>query len=166
MKAEEVAKILNISIEEVINDLDKGMWEILAELNRKNYFTIVCCEGHLDENGFWNGYIGFKEPYNFIEYPKNYDNSRKRRLFYWSGKGENSRKKFLTELYEWALYLPPREIKEIKNYILWGKNKKRPNGKWRILRSSDNYDDIRIELNRKQTNKYDLKYEEKIVGRY
>lgn len=165
-KAEKLAELINLPIEAVINNIDKGMWDILIELNSKNYFTDVCCEGHLNENGNWNGYIGFKRPYKFLEYPKEYDNSRKRRYFYWEGNGEESRIKFLSDLYEWALYLPPRKLEETKLFILSGKNKKRPNGKWRVLCSSYDYEDIRIELNRKQTKKYDLMFEEKIVGRY
>ncbi len=163
--AERLAEILDIPVKKVINDIDKNMWEILIELNRKHYYTYACCEGHLNENNFWNGYIAFKQPYNFKDYPKDYDSARQRKCFYWSGNGEESRKEFLVNLYEWALNLPIRKIKEIKSYTLWGKNIHRPNSNWKILRTSNNFDDIRIELNRKQTGKYDIKIEEQIVGR-
>ena len=165
-KAEKLSKLIGVPVDIVKNNIDKGMWNILIELNSKNYFTYACCEGHLNENENWDGYIAFKNPYSFKEYPKAYDSSRHRTCFYWNGKGEKSRKEFLAELYEWALSLPYREIKEIKSYTLWGKNKRRINSNWRNLRTSNNYDDIRIELNRKQTEKYDTKIEEKIVGRY
>lgn len=164
--AERLAEIIDIPVERVLNDIDKNMWEILIELNRKHYFTYACCEGHLDEKDFWSGYIAFKQPYSFKEYPKAYDSSRQRKCFYWSGNGEDSRREFIENLYIWACDLPLREIKEIKSYTLWGKNKHRPNSNWKILRTSNNYDDIRIELNRRQTEKYDTKIEEKIVGRY
>ena len=32
-KAEKVARILNMSVNDVINELDRGMWDILIELN-------------------------------------------------------------------------------------------------------------------------------------
>lgn len=163
--AERLAEIINVPVDKVINDIDSGMWEILIELNRKNYFTFACCEGHLRGDNSWSAYIGFKNPYKFKEYPKNYDSAKHRETFYWSGIGEESRLKFLSDLYEWALSLPNRELKEIKSYTLLGKNKKRPNGKWRVLRISNDYEDIRIELNRKQTSKYELQLDEKIVGR-
>ena len=163
--AKRLAEILGIPVSKVIDDIDEGMWDILIELNSKNYFTYACCEGHLNENGHWNGYVAFKSPYKFIRYPKSYDSSRYRMCFYWSGNGEKSRQEFLKNLYKWALSLPIREMQDIKSYILWGKNKRRHNSKWRILRSANNYEDIRIELNRKQTEKYDIKIEEKIIGR-
>ena len=165
-RAERVAQILNMSIDDVINELDEGMWDILVELNSKNYFTNGSCEGHLKEDGSWNGYIGFKNPYYFNEYPKEYDSSRQKRYFYWNGKGEESRQEFLTNLYEWASNLPMRDLKVVKAYTLWGKNKNRPNGKWKVLRRSNDYDDIRIELNRKQTSKYELDLKAEIIRRY
>lgn len=164
-RAEKLSKLIGMPVEAIKEHIDKGMWNILIELNSKNYFTYACCEGHLNENNYWNGYIAFKQPYSFEEYPKAYDSSRHRTCFYWNGKDEKSRKEFLNNLYEWALSLPYREIKDIKSYTLWGKNKHRPNGNWKILRTSNNFDDIRIELNRKQTEKYNIKIEEKIVGR-
>ena len=96
--AERLAEILNIPVDKVINDIDENMWSILIELNSKNYFTYACCEGHLNENGCWNGYIAFKEPYKFKEYPIDYDSARHRTCFYWSGNNEESRKEFLNNL--------------------------------------------------------------------
>lgn len=164
-KAQRLSNILKMPIENIQN-IDRGMWDILIELNSKNYFTNGCCEGHLREDGKWNGYISFINPYVFNEYPKLYDHAKHRMTFYWTDIGENSRQKFLEELYEWAKNLPVREVTEIKTYTLWGKNKRRPNGNWHILKCSSNYEDIKIELNRKQTEKYELKFEEKIIGRY
>ena len=155
-----------MAAEAVEQNIDKGMWNILIELNRKNYFTYACCEGHLKEDGSWNGYIGFKDDYDFEEYPKDYDTAKQRKVFFWSGTGEESRKEFLINLYEWASSLSARKVKDIKFYTLWGKNKKRPNGNWKVLRTSNNYNDIRVELNRKQTDRYETKLDEKIIGRY
>ena len=165
-KAEKLAEILNMPVEEVVNKIDRGMWEILIELNQKNYFTCGCCEGHLKDDGSWNGYIGFQQPYKFLEYPKEYDSARQKRFFYWEGKGEENRKKFLKNLYEWALYLPVRELKEVKTYTLWGRNKNRTNSKWKVLRRSNDYEDIRIELNRKQTVKYELDLKTEVIRRF
>ena len=159
-----LAEVLNISVDKAI-DIDKGMWDILIMLNDKNYFTYACCEGHLNENGHWNGYIAFKSPYKFVEYPKSYDSSKYRTCFYWSGNDEESRQEFLKNLYEWTLSLPVRKIQETKSYFLWGKNKYRRNSKWRILCNSSNYEDIRIRLNYKQIERYEIKITEKIIGR-
>lgn len=164
-KSERLAQLINLPIEIVENDIDKGMWDILIELNSKNYFTDNCCEGHLN-NGSWNGYISFKKAYKFSEYPIRYDNAKQKRAFYWSGKDEESRQEYLHNLYEWASNLPKREIKEVIVYTLWGKNKRRPNGVYKVLKRSTNYDDIRIELNKKNTEKYEIKIEKFVLERY
>ena len=88
------------------NEIDKGMYDILIELNRKNYKTIFCCEGHLTDHDkygkdYWNGYIAFADTYNFPQFPKNfYKVSHKRMYFYWHGNGEESRQKYLSDLYD------------------------------------------------------------------
>jgi hypothetical protein len=163
-KAEKLSKLIGMPVDVVKRDIDKGMWDILIELNSKNYFTLACCEGHLKENGDWNGYITFVRPYKFSTLPIDYQSVRQRRSFYWEDNGEESREKFIKDLYEWALSLPVRELEEIKIYTLFGKSKRRANGKWKKLRSSYDYYDIELELNRSQTKKYELKFEEKVIG--
>ena len=104
MKSEILGNLIGMTKEEVENDIDKGMWDILIELNKKNYKTIFCCEGHLHEDNrhgidYWNGYIAFAETYNFLSYPiKFHKISHGRRYFYWDGNGEESRQEFLTNL--------------------------------------------------------------------
>lgn len=163
-KSERLAALIHLPVEIIENDVDRGMWDILIELNKKNYFTSVCCEGHLREDGTWNGYIGFKDAYNFAKYPKEYDNAKKQMYFYWNGKGEESRQKFLSELLEWAKSLAPRELKEVKMYTLYGTNKR--SGKRKVLVCSYDYKDIKIEYNKKSIVKYDTELVEKVVRRY
>lgn len=163
-KLERLSNLINLSVEMIEEEIDRGMIDILIELNKKNYLTSVCCEGHLREDGTWNAYIGFKNPYNFAEYPKEYDSAKKQMYFYWSGKGEESRQKFLTELLEWAKSLEPRQLREVKMYTLYGTNKR--SGKRKILVCSYDYKDIKIEYNKKSIVKYDTELVEKIIKRY
>ena len=165
-KYERLAELIGISVENIENDFDEGIIEILITLNEKNYFTNFCCEGHLNSKNEWNGYISFIYPYSFKEYPHNFDSAKNKKAFYWSGKGEESRQEFLRELTQWANILPKREVITNKSYILWGKNKTRANSKWRVLKSSSDYDEIRIELNKKATQKFDIKLSENIIGEY
>ena len=166
MRYEKLANLIGASAEYVKNDFDEGMIDILITLNEKHYFTNYCCEGHLNSNDEWHGYIGFIYPYKFKEYPHNFDSSKYKKIFYWSGKGEESRKEFLNELTQWANILPTRNIVESKSYTLWGKNKKRKDSRWRILKVSSDYDEIRIELNKKATQKFEVKVAESITGKY
>lgn len=165
-KSEILAGLIHLPVETIENEVDKGMWDILIELNGKNYFTTYCCEGHLNSNDEWNAYLTFIHPYKFKEYPKNYDSVKKRSGFYWSGKGEESRQKFLTDLLLWAKLLPKRNVVEEKMYTLMGKNRRRANGQFKALKSSTNYEDIRIELNKKGIEKYELKLFETVYKRY
>lgn len=165
-KSEKLAKLIGMTKEDVEREIDRGMWDILIELNSKNYFTNGCCEGHLKNDGSWNSYIGFNNSYNFINYPKDYDYARKQRYFYWNEKGEEKRQKMLSDILEWAKSLPKRNLIELKSYTLWGKNKRNLNSKWKILKTSLDYKDISIEMGRKQTSKYDTFVEEKIIKRY
>ena len=163
-KSEKLARLIGMTKEDVEREVDKGMWDILIELNSKNYFTFVCCEGHLKDDNTWNGYIGFKNSYNFLEYPKNFSNTKNRKYYYWNGVGENSRKEFLNNLLEWAKELPKRSLVEVKFYTLYGINKR--SGKKKTLKRSYDYEDIRAEMNRKDIVKYDTFVEEKIIKRY
>ena len=165
-KYERLAELIGISIEDIETDFDEGVIDILITLNEKNYFTNYCCEGHLNNNNEWNGYISFVYPYSFKEYPHNFSSAKNKKAFYWDGKGEESRQEFLKELTQWANILPVREIVKNKSYTLWGKNKSRANSKWRILKSSSDYDEIRIELNKKATKKFDVKVTENVIGEY
>ena len=164
-KSERLAKLIGLPVEVVENEIDKGMWDILIELNKKNYFTYACCEGHIIDN-CWHGYIAFKQPYKFYEYPQDYDTARQKKCFYWNGKTEDERKEFLNNLYKWAKSLPQRDLKEVKTYILWGRNKYNSNAVWKVLKRSNDYDEIRIELNRKKTKKYETDIKVNIVERY
>ena len=65
-KCEKLAEIIGVSVEFIEDNIDKGMLDILIELNRKGYITIFCCEGHLDDNDKWEGYIAFDKTYKFI----------------------------------------------------------------------------------------------------
>jgi len=163
-KYERLAALIHLPTEIIESEFDRGMIDILIELNKKNYFTTFCCEGHLREDKTWDAYIGFARPYDFAEYPKEYDSAKKQMYFYWSGKGEESRQKFLTELLEWAKSLTARDLIEEKMYTLYGTNKR--SGKRKILVSSYDYKDIRIEYNKKHITKYDTELVEKIVRRY
>ena len=165
-KYEKLGNLIGMSNEEVKEYIDEGMIDILIELNQKEYKTIFCCEGHLNENNQWNGYIGFAYPYKFSIYPKNFASTKKRAYYYWDGKGEESRQEFLNGLLKWAELLPVKSPIEKKTYTLYGKNKNRINSKEKILIATDNYEDIKIILNRRDMAKYDLRLIENIIETY
>ena len=166
MRYERLAELIGVSVEDIETDFDEGIIDILITLNEKNYFTNYCCEGHLNNKNEWNGYISFVYPYSFKEYPHNFSSAKNKKAFYWDGKGEESRQEFLKELTQWANILPIREVVKNKSYTLWGKNKSRANSKWRILKSSSDYDEIRIELNKKATKKFDVRVTKNVIGEY
>lgn len=166
MRLERLSNLIGMSVEGIEREIDDGMIDILIILNEKNYHTMACCEGHLREDGSWNGYIGFSYPYDFVVYPINFSNVKNRIYYYWEGVGEESRQKFLNELYDWALNLPVREMVEIKRYTMYVKNKKRPNGREKILKTSDNYEDIKVLFNRADMYKYNIRVEEKVIKKY
>ena len=155
---ENLAKLWNISIEQVKGMIDEGMIDIIYVLNSKNYITAVCCEGHLRTDDTWNGYIGFIYPYEFAIYPPNFSQVReKRAYFYWEGSGEQSRQEFLKEVLHWAEMLPTHNPVYKYYYSLIGINKR--SHKRKILITSENYEDIKCLMNRKDMNKYDLTVE-------
>lgn len=158
-KAEELSKLIGLSVEMIENEIDKGMYDILIELNRKNYKTIFCCEGHLTDHDkygkdYWNGYIAFADTYNFPQFPKNfYKVSHKRMYFYWHGNGEESRQKYLSDLYDWACCLPTRPKKKVVTYHFMAKHKNQPN-RDKLLAFTTDYEEIRCILNREDMDKY------------
>ena len=152
--------------EDIEREIDKGMWDVLIELNSKNYFTSVCCEGHLRNNNTWNGYIGFRYPYEFETYPYKFTNIKNRQYYYWSGVGEQSRQNFLDNLLTWARNLPKRDLKYVVRYTLYIKSKKSRTGREKILKSSENFEDIKVMFNRADMYKYDTRIEENIVKVY
>ena len=165
-KLERLAQIIGLPIEVVEREVDKGMWDVIIELNDKGYRTIGCCEGHLNNKNQWNGYIGFAYPYKFNVYPKNFSSMKRRIFFYWDGKDEESRQKFLSELLDWAKTLPYKAPIEKRAYTLYGKSKTRANSKEKIIMSTNNYEDIKAILNRRDISKYNLRLVESVVERY
>ena len=81
-----------MSAEAIKENIDKGIIDILIELNRKGYRTLFSCEGHVGFNveavrkpeNYWQGYIGFAKPYKFPIYPPKYNKvSKDKMYFYW-----------------------------------------------------------------------------------
>ena len=143
----------------VERDIDKGMWDILIELNRKNWFTQYSCEGHVGRGtsggDSWQGYLVFREPYKFTEYPVRYTKTNKKHdTYYWDGNGEENRKDFLKMLLDWARLLPYREIKKVKWYTLSAKSKTRPNGEDKVLLHTNDYEEIKVLLAGANMDKY------------
>ena len=165
-KIERLSNLTGMSIDTIEREIDSGMIDILIILNEKNYKTSACCEGHLREDNTWDGYIGCAHPYDFVVYPMNFTSVKNRIYYYWNGKGEESRQEFLHNLYDWALNLPVREMVEIKNWTMYIKNKRRPNSREKILKSSNNYEDIRVLFNRADMYKYNIRIDERVVQRY
>lgn len=158
-KAERLSELIGVPAEAIESDFDEGMLDILIELNRKNYFTIYCCEGHPATNSkhgeeYWNAYLAFASTYKFPQYPKNFFKvSHKRTFFYWQGNGEENRQEFLKELLNWAKCLPTRELKKVTTYHLIGKHKNQPNRE-KLLAYTTDYEEIRCIMNRSDINKY------------
>lgn len=165
-KIEKLSKITGIPIDVIVSEIDDGMIDILIELNSKNYRTCACCEGHLRADETWNAYIGFIHPYVFNEYPTAFSNVKNRIYYYWDGKGEESRQKFLENLLAWAKRLPYRELEYEKGYTLYVKNKRNRNAREKILKYSTNYEDIRVLFNRADMYKYETRIEENILRVY
>ena len=172
-KSERLAELINAPIEMVENEIDKGMWDILIELNRKGYYTMFCCEGHVNPEpdkkgrvGYWQGYLAFVDTYDFIQYPPMFNKvATKRKFFYWWGYGEESRQEYLNNVLNWARTLPTREKEKVVVYHLTGKNKKQPNREPKLLVYTQDYEDIKCMLNRADMKNYfdfelyeDIKY--------
>lgn len=102
------------------DSIDEEMIPILIELNKKGYYTTMCCSGHLEQIkdiGRYGAYLDFKRPYKLnpplfnIEKKSNgkYSEILNDKCYRWNGdtKGsieekENDRKKLMNELLEWA----------------------------------------------------------------
>ena len=159
-KSEELGKLIGMPKEVVEEEIDRGMWDILIELNKKNYYTIYCCEGHCNDNArhgvnYWEGYIAFAETYKFMQFPKGfYKVGHNRKFFYWQGNGEESRQKYLSDLLNWARCLPTRQKRKITTYHLLAKHKNQPNREPKILCYTQDYEEIRCILNRADMEKY------------
>ena len=159
-KSEELGKLIGMTSEGVEKEIDKGMWNILIELNKKGYYTVFCCEGHPENHSkkgidYWCGYLAFIEPYKFKEYPPMFSKtSRNRSYFYWDGNGEDKRQEFLENVYKWACCLPTRERRKVVTYHLLAKHKNQPNREAKLLCYTNDYEDIRCILNRADMNKY------------
>lgn len=160
-KAEILSELIGIPIEH-INEIDKGIWDILIELNKKGYYTVYSCEGHCNSNpnksgkvGYWNGYLAFDKTYKFPVYPpKFYKVNRNRRMFYWEGYEEESRKEYLDNVLNWAKSLPTREKKRVTTYHLLAKIKSQPNREPKLLAYTQDYEEIKCILNRVDMDKY------------
>lgn len=118
----EVMKSLGVS-RKVAMEIDKGMWDILVELNNKGYKTVCCCEGHLNKEKRWNAYLFFARGKVPKTMPPLYDLSNKKilnkysqinkneNIFYWYGSNskrlsleqkEQERQELLNDLLKWA----------------------------------------------------------------
>lgn len=172
-KSEKLANLIGMTIEDVENYIDKGMWDILIELNQKGYHTVYSCEGHCSPTpnkkgkvGYWNGYLAFDRTYKFPVYPpKFYKNNKNRQMFYWEGYGEESRKEYLDRVLRWAVTLPTREKRRVTTYHLLAKNKIQPNREPKLLAYTQDYEEIKCILCRADMDKYfdfelheDIKY--------
>ena len=167
-KSENLGNLIGMSAEWVEENIDRGMWDILIELNGRGYITGGCCEGHPNDlSGAWHGYIYFIHPYKFASYPTNFTAFRdKRKTYEWKGIGEDSRQEFLNGLLIWAKMLPKRNMYEKKVYTLMGKTKGRANSREKVLINTYDFEDIKAILNRADMCKYDLRIVENVVERY
>ena len=102
------------------HNIDKGIRDTIIELNRKNWITIACCEGHIKDNS-WEGYVAFSKDYNFKKSPPCI---KKGKIYYKKGTTERQRLKWLKDLERWANKLPQNNDCNDKLYVLLGKNKK------------------------------------------
>lgn len=113
----ELSKVTEASLYEINNHFDKGVLEILLELNKKNYLTIGSCEGHVDYKDKYCGFVTFKTDYFVnlydIETPISADYiiyfNHKKQMIVWEGRGEESKTEALNRVLKWAKSLPPRE---------------------------------------------------------
>jgi hypothetical protein len=143
-KAIEKFKMSNLTVDEIVEDIDKDMIPIIIELNEKNWITEGCCSGHLEqieETGWWSAYLCFS---NFLKNePKDiplFDLNKKKNKnfskfdnkisysYFWSGKEEKDRKQLMNDLLDWSKKLPVNNdleafnkqkqyINEIKNNL-------------------------------------------------
>lgn len=97
--------------------IDVGMRGIIYKLNKKDYITQYCCEGHLSEDNEWHMHIYFGHKYATMPHPptikgvkfKTADFNSRCLGWDWYGVGEKNRVKMLRELESWVDTLPMRE---------------------------------------------------------
>lgn len=154
-KSEKLANLIGLPVEVVENNIDKGMWDILIELNKKGYYTIFSCEGHVNDKNEWEGYIVFLDTYNFVNYPPKFSKvNNHRKYYYWNGKGEESRQEYLDSVLKWARTLPTREKIKIVQYHLIARNKKQPNRDPKSIVYTNDYEEVKCIMNRADMDKY------------
>lgn len=160
---EKLGKLIGMSAEDVKQYIDDGIIDILIELNRKRYFTLYSCEGHVGFNveavrkpeNYWQGYLGFAKPYKFEIYPPKYSKvSKDKMYFYWEGLGEESRQEFLTRIYDWARCLPTLPHTPVVHYILEARSKKQPNREPKTIVRTTDYEEIKLALASADMDKY------------
>ncbi len=90
--------------------IDKKMLPIIKELNRKCFYTEMCCEGHIGSNEFM--YIEFTKKYKIKSLPKGFDGDGSYIRGQINGRTVEAKKRnkrqLLKRLYEWAIQLEPR----------------------------------------------------------
>lgn len=137
MNKKEMARIIGVDLREM-DRIDKDMIPIIAELNRKGYRTLACCQGHFyDEHQSINTFISFKGVYEFpIDIPKYNEKRNTTRMFsyIWQPRPhsvfrgtaihfrtrkngsievkEAERKQIISDLLKWA-----KELPALKGYI-------------------------------------------------
>ncbi len=90
--------------------IDKKIHPIIKELNRKCFYTEMCCEGHIGTNEFI--YIEFKGKYKIKPLPNGFEGDGSYIRGEIKGKSieskKNNKRRLLKELYDWAIHLEPR----------------------------------------------------------
>lgn len=148
--------------EQELGEIDEGIIPLLIELNKKHYETIFSCEGHLNKDGYWEAYLGFRGGYNLN--PPNYtkyrkDNQCKSDFYYWEGCGEQSRLRNLDNLMYWAKGL--ETIEPIGGvYQLWIID--RETNERRVVRTSQKKKTIEKYVGLKKYAKYDKEIVHKV----
>ena len=162
-KYEKLGQIIGMTARDVKEYIDEGIIDILIELNRKHYFTIYSCEGHVGFNveavrkpeNYWQAYLGFARAYKFPIYPPKYSKvSKDKMYFYWEGLGEESRQEFLARVYDWARCLPTLHKKPVVYYILEARSIKQPNREPKTIIRTKDYEEIKLALASADMDKY------------
>ncbi len=91
--------------------IDKNIYPIIKELNKRHYITESCCEGHIGSNEFM--YISFKKKYKFkTPLPNGIDGKESHIKADIKGSSEQAKKRkkreLLNKLYKWVCDLEER----------------------------------------------------------